>query len=62
MDVPELERGAGGLVEEDHEEGDEREPELGRAQLASAAPEHLREFRTRTHNKNKIKTSKVLLL
>ena len=37
VDVPELERRAGGLVEEDHEEGDEGEPELGGAELARAA-------------------------
>ena len=42
VDVEELEGRAGGLVDEDEEEGDEGEPELGAAQLAGAAAEHLR--------------------
>ncbi len=45
MDVPELEWRPGGLVEEDHEERDDGQPELGGAQLAGAASEHLHQER-----------------
>lgn len=37
MEVEELERGAGGLPDQDQEKGDDREPELGGAELAGAA-------------------------
>ena len=43
VDVEELVGGARGLVEEDEEEGDDREPELGRAQLPRAAAARLHE-------------------
>ena len=37
VEVEELEGGSGGFPEEDEEEGDEREPELGGAELTGAA-------------------------
>ena len=37
VDVEELEGGPGGLPDEDEEEGDQRQPELGRPELAGAA-------------------------
>ena len=41
MQVEELERGSGGLIDENEEQGDDREPELGVAQFAGAAGAHL---------------------
>ena len=43
VQVPQLEGRPRGLEDEDEEEGDDREPELGVAQLSGAAPEHLHE-------------------
>ncbi len=37
VEVEELEGSSGGLPDEDEEEGDQRQPELGRAKLAGAA-------------------------
>ena len=37
VEVEELEGGSGGFPEEDQEQGDDREPELGGAELAGAA-------------------------
>ena len=45
VNVEQLEGRAGGLVEEDHEKGDEREPEFGAAKLAGAAAADLDEER-----------------
>ena len=43
LDVEQLERGAGGLEDEDEEEGDEGEPEVGGAETSGAAASGLDE-------------------
>ena len=45
LDVEQLERGAGGLEDEDEEEGDEGEPEVGGSETSSAAASGLDEER-----------------